>query len=62
MIVHTKAFIPYEQFDFDITLKVKAAIFNLNLAYLNCPTNLSQASYQDVLSVLLFASVGQLII
>ena len=28
----TKTFVPYEQFDLDIILKVTAAIFNLNYA------------------------------
>ena len=58
MIVLTKAFVPYEQFDLDSILKVTAAIYNLNLSDLNCRTNLPQASNQAVLAVLLFASVG----
>ena len=58
LIVLTKTFVPYEQFDHDIILKVKAAINNLNLADLNCGTNRLEASYQAVLGVLLFVSVG----
>ena len=58
MIVLTKAFVPYEQFDLDIILKVTAAISYLNLADLNCHTNLPQACNQAVLGVLLFAYVG----
>ena len=38
MIVPTKTFIPFEQFDIDIILKVMAAILNLDLADLNCGT------------------------
>ena len=44
-----KTFVPNEQFDLDIIPKVTAAIINLNLADLNCGTNLPQASNQDVL-------------
>ena len=58
MIVLTKTFVPYEQFDLDIILKVTAAIFDMNLADLNCCTYLPQASNQAVFNVLLFASVG----
>ena len=58
MIVLTKTFIPYEQFDLDIILKVTAAIFNMDFADLNWGTNFPQASYQAVLGVLLFAYVG----
>ena len=49
MIVLTKTFIPYEQFDLDLSFKVTAAILNLILADLNCGTNLLQASYQAVM-------------
>ena len=58
MIVFTKTFVPYVQFDLDIILKVTEAIFDLNLADLNCRTNLPQTSNQAVFNVLLFASVG----
>ena len=58
MIVLTMTFVPYEQFDFDIILKVTAATYYLNLADLNGGTNLPKASNQSVLGVLLFASVG----
>ena len=58
MIVLTKTFVPYEHFDLDIILKVMAAICYLNLADLNCRTNLPQASIQAVFIVLLFAFVG----
>ena len=58
MIVLTKTFVPFEQFDLDIIPKVTTDIYNLNLADLNCSTNLSQASNQADLDVLLFASVG----
>ena len=54
MIVLTKTFIPYQQFDLDIT----AAIYNLNLADLNHSIYLPQESYQAVLGVLMFVSVG----
>ena len=37
-------FVPYEQFDLNHILKVTAAICNLDLADLNCDTNLPQAS------------------
>ena len=58
MIVLTKNFVPYAQFDLDLILKVTAAIFYLNLADLNCCTNLPQASNQAVFNALLFVSVG----
>ena len=58
MIVLTKTFIPYKQFDLDIVLKVTAAIDDLNLADLNCGTNLPKARHQDIYDVLMFASVG----
>ena len=58
MIVLTKTFVLYEQLDLYIILKVTAAIDDLNLADLNCGTNLPQASHQAVLGILLFASVG----
>ena len=60
MIVLTKTFVPYEQFDLDIILKVTAAIDNLNLADMNCGTNRPKACHQAVLGVLLFASVGSI--
>ena len=58
MFVLTKTFVPHEQFDLDIILKVTTAICILNLAHLNSSTNPSQASNQAALDVLLFASVG----
>ena len=58
MIVLTKTFVLYDQFDLDITLKVTAAIFYLKLAHLNCCTNLAKASNQAVFSEILFVSVG----
>ena len=51
MIVLTKKFVPYAQFYLDIILKVTAANFNLNLADLNCCTNLPQESNQAVFSI-----------
>ena len=39
MFVLTKTFVPYDQFDLDIILKVTAAIYILNLA------DLPQVSY-----------------
>ena len=56
MIVLTKTFKPYEQFDLDIILKVMAAFYNMILADFNCITNLPQAINQAVLGVL-FASI-----
>ena len=56
MIVLTMTFVPYEQFDLYIILKVTAALYILNLADLIGGTNLPQASYQTVLGVLMFAS------
>ena len=56
-IVLTKT-LPYEQFELDISLKVMAAIFNMDLADLNGGTHLPQACYQAVLGVLFFAYVG----
>ena len=56
LIVLTKTFVPYEQFDLDI-LNVTAAIYDVNLTDLNCRTNLPQASKQAFLGVLLFASL-----
>ena len=41
MIVHTKTFVPYKQFHHDIIRNFTAAIFDLNLADLNCHTNLA---------------------
>ena len=38
MILLTKTFIPYEQFDLHIILKVMAAIFNMDFAGLNWGT------------------------
>jgi len=58
MIVFPKTFVLYAQFDLDIILKVTAAIYDLNVAHLNCHTNLPQVSKQAVWGVLLFASVG----
>ena len=58
MSVLTKTFVPYEQFDLDIILKVTTATYILNLAHMNGGTYPPQASYQAVLGVLLFASVG----
>ena len=58
LIVLTKTFVPFEQFDLDIILKVTTAGFNLDLADLKWGTYLFQASYQTVLGVLLFAYVG----
>ena len=58
MIVLTKTFIPYEQFDLDIILKVTVAVDNMNLADLKCGTNLLKARHQAILGVLLFAFVG----
>ena len=58
MIVLTKDFVPYAQFDLDIILKVTAAIFDLNLADLYCCTNLPKTSNQAVFKVLLRVSVG----
>ena len=57
MIVLTKTLVQYDQFDFDIILKVTAAIFYLNLADLNYHTNWAQASNHAVFNALLFASV-----
>ena len=58
MIVLTKSFVPFEQSDRDIILKVTTAICYLKLADLNSRTNLPQASIQAVFIVLLFALVG----
>ena len=58
MVVLSKTFVPYDQFDLDIILKVTAAIFYLNLADLNYHTYQAQSSYQAVFNVLLCASVG----
>ena len=52
MNVLTKTFVSYELFDLDFILKVTAAIYNLNLAYLNCSKNLPKANNQAVLGVL----------
>ena len=57
-IVLSKTFVPFEQFDLDIILKVTEAIYILNLADLYCGTNSLQASNKAVLGVLLFASIG----
>ena len=57
-IVLSKTFIPYEQFDLAIILKVTATIYILNLADLSGGTNPLQASNQAVLGVLLFAPIG----
>ena len=57
MIVLTKPFVPYDHLDLHTILKATAAIYNLNLADLNCGKSLLQASYQAVLGVLLFASL-----
>ena len=57
MFVFTKTFVPYEQFDLDIFLKVTAAVYILNLADLISGTNPPKASNQVVLGVLFFASV-----
>ena len=57
MIVRTTTtFVPYEQFDLDINLKVTAAMCNLDLA---SDTNLLQAINQGVSGVLLIARVYQ---
>ena len=53
----TKAFIPNEQFDRDLILKVTLATYYLDFASLNCGTNLPKANNQPVLGVLLFASI-----
>ena len=42
MILLTMTYVPYEQFDLDIILKVTAAIYNLNLADLHYGTNIPQ--------------------
>ena len=57
MILLTMTYVPYEQFDLDIILKVTAAIYNLNLADLHCGTNIPQENNQAVLGVLLFTCV-----
>ena len=54
----TNTFVPYDQFDLDIVIKVTAASYYRNLADLNCSTNPSKASNQAVLFVLSFASIG----
>ena len=59
-MVPTKTFVPYEQYDLDIILNVPTAIYNLNLADLNCSTILPQASNQAVLGVFLVATVGSI--
>ena len=53
MIVLTKTFVPYKQFDLDIILKVTAAIYDLNLVDLCGNSNI-----QAVFIVFLFAFVG----
>ena len=58
MFVLTKTFVPSELFDLDIILKVTAATYFFNLAHMNGGTYPTQASYQAVLGVLLFASVS----
>ena len=58
MIVLTNTFLPYEQFDLDIILKITAATYYLNFADLNCGTNLPKASNQAVLGELLFDFIG----
>ena len=50
MITLTSTFVPYVQFDLDIILKVKAAIY-LNLADLNCCTNFPKAINQVTFNV-----------
>ena len=55
MIVLTKTFIPYEQFDLDSILKVTAAIDDLNLADMSCGP---KAHYQAIVDVLLSVSIG----
>ena len=57
IFVLTMTFVPYEQFDLDIILKVTTAIYILNLADLNGGTNPAQVSYRAALGVLLFAFV-----
>ena len=54
MFVLTKTFVPNEQFDLDIILKVAAANYFLNLADLNGSTNPPQSGNKAVLGVLLF--------
>ena len=54
----TNTFLPYEQFDLDNILKVTAATYYLNLADLNCDTNLPKASNQAFLDELLFVFIG----
>ena len=58
MFVLTKIFVPCEQFDLYIIPKVTAAIYILNLADLNTSTDSPEASYQAVLGISLFTSVG----
>ena len=58
MIVLTKTFVPYQQFDLNTILNVTAAIDNLNLVDSNCGIYLPQASNEAVLGVLMFSSVG----
>ena len=58
MFVLSKTFVPYEQYDLDIILKITAAIYILNFTDLNRGTNPPQASNQAVLGVLLNASIG----
>ena len=53
MIVLSKTYIPYEQFDLDIILKVIAAFYILNLADLN-----GSKLIKLFLGVLLWASIG----
>ena len=48
MIVLSKTFISYEQFDLDIILKVIAAIYILNMADLNGSKNPPQTSNETV--------------
>ena len=58
MIVLTKTFVPYQQFDLNTILNVTAAIDNLNLVDSNCGIYLPQAGNEAVLGVLMFSSVG----
>ena len=58
MVVLTKNFLPYEQFDLDITLQFMTAISNMDLLGLNGDTSLPQAINQAVLGVLVFAYLG----
>ena len=49
-MIAIKTLVPFEQFDLGLILKVTAAIFNLNLAYVTCSKYLPQTGNQAVLS------------